>query len=113
MDEPTASLDALAEASIYSQFDTLIHNRTAIYISHRLASTKFCDAIALIDNDGLREYGTHDELMALGGAYHDMFVIQGKYYSDRGGEYERFKEDITCSIACMEAKTFLLHLLCF
>lgn len=80
MDEPTASLDALAEASIYSQFDTLIHNRTAIYISHRLASTKFCDAIALIDNDGLREYGTHDELMALGGAYHDMFVIQGKYY---------------------------------
>ena len=80
MDEPTASLDALAEASIYSQFDNLIHGRTAIYISHRLASTKFCDAIALIDNDGLKEYGTHDELMALGGAYHDMFVVQGKYY---------------------------------
>ena len=86
MDEPTASLDALAEASIYSQFDTLIHNRTAIYISHRLASTKFCDAIALIDNDGLREYGTHDELMALGGAYHDMFVVQGKYYQTQEEE---------------------------
>jgi ABC-type multidrug transport system fused ATPase/permease subunit len=79
-------LDALAEASIYSQFDTLIHNRTAIYISHRLASTKFCDAIALIDNDGLREYGTHDELMALGGAYHDMFVVQGKYYQTQEEE---------------------------
>jgi len=86
MDEPTASLDALAEASIYSQFDTLIHNRTAIYISHRLASTKFCDAIALIDNDGLCEYGTHDQLMALGGAYHDMFVVQGKYYQTQEEE---------------------------
>ena len=86
MDEPTASLDALAEASIYSQFDTLIHGRTAIYISHRLASTKFCDSIALIDNDGLSEYGTHDELMALGGAYHDMFVVQGKYYQTQEEE---------------------------
>lgn len=86
MDEPTASLDALAEASIYSQFDTLIHGRTAIYISHRLASTKFCDSIALIDNDGLSEYGTHDELMALGKAYHDMFVVQGKYYQTQEEE---------------------------
>jgi ABC-type multidrug transport system fused ATPase/permease subunit len=82
MDEPTAALDALAEAEIYSEFDTLTKGKTAIYISHRLASTKFCDKIALIDGSGLREYGTHDELMALGGEYYHMFVTQGKYYQE-------------------------------
>lgn len=84
MDEPTAALDALAEAEIYEEFDTLTEGKTAIYISHRLASTKFCDKIALIDGTGLKEYGTHDELMKLGGAYHDMFVTQGKYYQEGG-----------------------------
>lgn len=80
MDEPTAALDALAEAEIYSGFDSLTEGKTAIYISHRLASTKFCDKIALIDGTGLIEYGTHDELMKQGGVYRDMFVTQGKYY---------------------------------
>lgn len=84
MDEPTAALDALAEAEIYSEFDTLTLGKTAIYISHRLASTKFCDVIALIDGTGLKEYGTHDELMKLGGEYHNMFVVQGKYYQEGG-----------------------------
>jgi len=84
MDEPTATLDALAEAEIYSEFDKLTEGKTAIYISHRLASTKFCDKIALIDGTGLREYGTHDELMKLGGIYYDMFVTQGKYYQEGG-----------------------------
>jgi ABC transporter. len=84
MDEPTAALDALAEAEIYSEFDKLTEGKTAIYISHRLASTKFCDKIALIDGTGLREYGTHDELMKLGGIYYDMFVTQGKYYQEGG-----------------------------
>ena len=84
MDEPTAALDALAEAEIYSEFDALTKGKTAIYISHRLASTKFCDRIALIDGTGLKEYGTHDELMEQGGAYYDMFVTQGKYYQEGG-----------------------------
>lgn len=84
MDEPTAALDALAEAEIYTEFDTLTQGKTAIYISHRLASTKFCDMIALIDGTGLKEYGTHDELMKQGGEYHKMFVIQGKYYQEGG-----------------------------
>jgi len=82
MDEPTSALDALAEAEIYEEFDALTQGKTSIYISHRLASTKFCDVIALIDGDGLREYGTHDELMAKGGAYYDMFATQGKYYRE-------------------------------
>lgn len=82
MDEPTAALDALAEAEIYSQFGSLTQGKTSIYISHRLASTKFCDQIALIDGTGLKEYGTHDELMAKRGVYYEMFVTQGRYYQD-------------------------------
>jgi len=85
MDEPTAALDALAEAEIYEEFDKLTQGKTAIYISHRLASTKFCDRIALIDGTGLKEYGTHNELMELKGTYYEMFVTQGKYYQE-GGE---------------------------
>ncbi len=82
MDEPTAALDALAEAEIYENFSELIKGKTAIYISHRLASTKFCDKIALFDNDGLCEYGNHSELMLKQGKYYEMFTIQGKYYKE-------------------------------
>ena len=82
MDEPTAALDALAEAEIYENFSTLVEGKTAVYISHRLASTRFCDKIALFDADGLAEYGNHEELMDKKGKYYDMFVIQGKYYQE-------------------------------
>ena len=82
LDEPTSALDALAEASIYQSFSNLVNNKTAIYISHRLSSTKFCDKIALFDNDGLKEYGSHEELMNLKGKYYDMFLTQGKYYHE-------------------------------
>lgn len=82
MDEPTAALDALAEAEIYENFSSLVEGKTAVYISHRLASTRFCDKIALFDADGLAEYGNHDELMEQKGKYYDMFVIQGKYYQE-------------------------------
>lgn len=82
MDEPTAALDALAEADIYQNFSDLVQGKTAVYISHRLASTKFCDKIALFDNEGVKEYGTHDELMEKKGMYYEMFVVQGKYYQE-------------------------------
>lgn len=82
MDEPTAALDALAEEEIYRQFDALIGGRTAIYISHRLASTRFCDVIALLDADGLAECGTHEQLMQKRGRYYEMFCTQGKYYQE-------------------------------
>lgn len=82
MDEPTAALDALAEAEIYESFSNMVQGKTAVYISHRLASTKFCDKIALFDKTGLIEYGTHDELMEQEGEYYRMFVIQGKYYQE-------------------------------
>lgn len=84
MDEPTAALDALAEQEIYEEFDELTQGKTSIYISHRLASTKFCDKIALIDGTGLKEYGNHDELMEKRGEYYKMFLTQGKYYQEGG-----------------------------
>nr|WP_295678004.1 ABC transporter ATP-binding protein [uncultured Lachnoclostridium sp.] len=92
MDEPTAALDALAEAEIYENFSELVKGKTAVYISHRLASTKFCDKIALFDKDGLKEYGNHEELMKLGGSYSQMFSVQGKYYTEGR---ERREEDFS------------------
>lgn len=86
MDEPTAALDALAEAAIYESFSDMVKGKTAVYISHRLASTKFCDKIALFDKTGLIEYGTHDELMDKEGEYYHMFVVQGKYYQTQQEE---------------------------
>ncbi len=88
LDEPTAALDALAEAQIYENFSQLVKEKTAVFVSHRLASTKFCDRIALFDNDGLKEYGTHDELMQKRGSYFEMFTIQGKYYNEGGIAHE-------------------------
>lgn len=82
MDEPTAALDALAEAQVYEDFSELVQGKTAVYISHRLASTRFCDHIALFDEEGLKEYGTHEELMAKKGSYYEMFMVQGKYYTE-------------------------------
>ena len=82
MDEPTAALDALAEEKIYEGFDAMTSGKTAVYISHRLASTKFCDRIALFDKTGLQEYGTHEELLAKRGSYYEMFTVQGKYYNE-------------------------------
>ena len=92
MDEPTDALDALAEAEIYQDFADLVQDKTSVYISHRLASTKFCDQIALFDADGLIEYGSHEELMTLQGKYYEMFTIQGKYYQDTSDSTESFVE---------------------
>ena len=86
LDEPTSALDPLAEAEIYQTFDGLIKGKTAIYISHRLSSTKFCDHIAFFNEEGLKEYGTHDELMEKKGKYYSMFTIQGYYYQQGGEE---------------------------
>lgn len=88
LDEPTAALDALAEAEIYQSFDDLVKHKTSIYISHRLSSTKFCDKIALFTPDGLKEYGTHDELIKMEGEYYHMFKTQGKYYQEKVTEDE-------------------------
>ena len=82
LDEPTANLDALAEHEIYSKLNDLREDRTSIYISHRLSSTKFCDRIILLKGGKIFEEGTHDELMKKKGEYYEMFTIQGKYYTE-------------------------------
>lgn len=80
LDEPTAALDPIAENNIYLKYNELTQQKTAIYISHRLSSTRFCDRIILLDNSNIAEIGTHEELMALGGKYAEMFETQSKYY---------------------------------
>lgn len=85
LDEPTASMDALAESRFYRNFDKMMGGKTAIYISHRLSAARFCSKIALFDNGNLAEYGTHESLMAAGGMYSDMFKIQAQYYHEEAG----------------------------
>ncbi len=81
LDEPTAALDPMAEYDIYRQFDTLVHEKTAIYISHRLSSCQFCDKIAVFSDKELKEYGTHAELVNMpNGIYAEMFAAQAQYY---------------------------------
>lgn len=80
LDEPTAALDALAESELYEHFHQFTKNNTTIYISHRLSSTKFCDAIVMMDDGKVVEYGTHNELMAKRGRYADLFEVQAQYY---------------------------------
>ncbi|RKN86065.1 ABC transporter ATP-binding protein [Paenibacillus ginsengarvi] len=86
LDEPTAALDPIAENQMYLKYDELTKNKTALFISHRLSSTRFCDRIILIQDKTITETGTHDELMALGGAYKEIFDIQSQYYQRNAGE---------------------------
>jgi len=82
LDEPTAALDPIAENEVYNQYAALTEGKTSIYISHRLASTRFCDRILFIDDHRIAEQGSHDELMALNGKYAEMFNIQAHYYRE-------------------------------
>ena len=81
LDEPTAALDPIAENEVYQKYAELTEGKTSVYISHRLASTRFCDRILLLDGNIIAEQGTHDELMALGGIYANMFNVQSSYYN--------------------------------
>jgi ATP-binding cassette subfamily C protein len=84
LDEPTAALDPIAEYEIYRSFDHLVGSKTAVYISHRLSSCRFSDAIAVFDQNTLKEYGTHDELLHKeGGIYASMFETQAQYYVNK------------------------------
>ena len=81
LDEPTAALDPIAEYEIYKQFHTLVGDKTAFYISHRLSSCRFCDTIAVFSEGKIAEYGNHDTLIKMaGGIYAKMFEAQAQYY---------------------------------
>lgn len=86
LDEPTAALDPIAENRMYQRYNEITANTTSVFISHRLASTRFCDRIFLLDGANFAEEGTHDELMAAGKKYREMFEIQSKYYREGDSE---------------------------
>ena len=86
LDEPTAALDPIAESEMYERYDELVHGRTAVFISHRLSSTRFCDRILFLENGRITEEGTHGELMQRGGAYAELFSIQARYYKEQKTE---------------------------
>ena len=88
LDEPTAALDPIAESEIYQKYHEVTGGRSSIYISHRLASTRFCDRIILIDDAGICEEGTHEELLRLGGRYAALYAVQSKYYREGDAENE-------------------------
>lgn len=92
LDEPTAALDPIAESRIYEQYHEMTKNKTSIFISHRLSSTKFCDRIIFLENGEIVEEGSHKELMNKNGKYKEMFDIQAHYYKDEiGGDNGEIK----------------------
>ena len=82
LDEPTAALDPIAESNLYNKYNELTQDKTSVYISHRLASTRFCDRIVYIENGSIVEYGTHNELIKSNGRYANMFDLQSHYYRE-------------------------------
>lgn len=80
LDEPTSALDAVAEYDFYHQIDRIMKEQTVLFVSHRLASTQFCDEIVLIENGTIVEKGTHKDLLDKAGRYSELFMVQAKYY---------------------------------
>ena len=86
LDEPTAALDPIAENELYLKYNELTKGKLSFFISHRLSSTRFCDRILFISDGKIAEEGTHEELMALKGAYFKMYQLQSYYYKEAEGE---------------------------
>ena len=83
LDEPTAALDPVAEAEVYQSFDKIVGDKTAIYISHRLSSCRFCDVVAVFDGGALVQMGSHDDLVAdENGQYYKLWHAQAQYYTE-------------------------------
>ncbi len=88
LDEPTAALDPIAESTLYQNYDEISAEKTTVFVSHRLASTSFCDRIILIENGTISEEGTHHELLEQNGKYRMLFEIQAKYYKEKADATE-------------------------
>lgn len=83
LDEPTAALDPVAESDIYTRFNEMVGDKTAVFISHRLSSCKFCDEIAVFHEGSVIQKGTHDELVSdESGKYYELWNAQAQYYND-------------------------------
>lgn len=75
-------MDPIAESRMYENYNEATVNKTSIFISHRLVSTRFCDRIIFLDGKTIAEEGTHDELLAAGGKYAELYKIQSRYYKE-------------------------------
>jgi ABC-type multidrug transport system fused ATPase/permease subunit len=80
LDEPTAALDPIAESAVYENYKNITQGKTSVFISHRLASTRFCDTIVVLKDGKIVEKGNHDRLMQQNGEYAKMFRAQSHYY---------------------------------
>lgn len=87
LDEPTAALDPLAEHDIYMKYNEMTLGKTSIFISHRLASTRFCDRIIYLADGTIQEEGTHEQLLKQNGGYAHLFEVQSRYYQEEGEHY--------------------------
>lgn len=85
-DEPTSALDAVAEYDFYHQVQENMRDKTILFVSHRLASTQFCDDILLIEGETIKEQGSHQQLLQQNGRYAELFKIQAKYYQEQVGD---------------------------
>lgn len=92
LDEPTAALDPIAENDIYQKYSEMTRGKTSLFISHRLASTRFCDRIIFIADGKIAEEGTHEQLLKQGGAYAQLFEVQSRY-SQEGAEFRGEKDE--------------------
>lgn len=92
LDEPTAALDPIAENEIYLKYKDLTADKTSLFISHRLSSTRFCDRIILLENGAIVEEGNHESLMEAKGRYAHMFEIQSRYYKEEAEEKKEMEE---------------------
>ena len=97
LDEPTAALDPIAESRMYETYASFATNKTSIFISHRLSSTKFCDRICYMEKGEIKEIGSHEELLLKDGGYAHMFRIQAQYYQDNVQKSENAVEGVELS----------------
>lgn len=86
LDEPTAALDPISEHDIYTKFNSIVGTRTAIYISHRLSSCRFCDEITVMENGQIAEKGSHETLLEQQGTYQKLWAAQAEYYRETAGD---------------------------
>lgn len=86
LDEPTAALDPVAEMEVYENFDKIVGDKTAVYISHRLSSCRFCDDIAVFDHGHIVQQGSHDALVEAPGKYQELWHAQAQYYAKQEKE---------------------------